>query len=155
MDDLNQYGLDLIRVFDLNSAHEAITEIIEQGEGILAPPDYIPHTHYCVYTDMLGQMGGFDAARPVVNNPLTRMHPDITAPSEVNIITRPETREIANLFNLTYELMLLMMLHLYGARRETQAQKVALMNAIFFPLMTMFIRLIISGFTSCDLRTTP
>jgi hypothetical protein len=140
MDDLNQYGLDLIQVVDLNSAYNAITEIIEQGEGILAPPDYIQHTHYCIFTNMLEQMGGFDAARPVVDNPLTRMHPDITAPREVNIITRPETREIASLFNLTYEVMLLLMLYLYGNRRKTQSQSVALMNAIFFPLMTMFIR---------------
>jgi hypothetical protein len=140
MDDLSQYGLDLIQVVDLHSAIEAIVEIVEQGEGILAPPDYIEHTHYCIFTNMLNGMGGFDAARPVVRNPLTRMHPDITAPDEVNIITRPETREIANLFNLTYELMLMMMLFLYGSSKKTQEQTVSLINAIFFPLMTMFIR---------------
>lgn len=140
MDDLSQYGLDLIQVVDLHSALEAIVEIVEQGEGILAPPEYIEHTHYCIFTNMLKELGSFDAARPVVPNPLTRMHADITAPREVNIITRPETREIANLFNHTYELMLLMMLFLYGSSKKTQAQTVALINAIFFPLMTMFIR---------------
>jgi hypothetical protein len=144
MDDLSQYGLDLIQVVDLKSAIDAIVEIIEQGEGILAPPDYIEHTHYCIYTNMLQEMQdekrGFDAARPVVRNPLTRMHPDITAPGEVNIITRPETRELANLFNLTYELMLMMLLFLYGSSRKTKNERVDLMNAIFFPLMTMFIR---------------
>jgi Ferritin-like len=143
MDDLSQYGLDLIQVVDLKSAVDAIVEIIEQGEGIKAPPEYIEHTHYCIFTDMLGEMTGekrgFDAARPVVRNPLTKMHPDITAPGEVNIITRPETREIAGLFNLTYELMLLMMLYLYGSSR-TKNERVDFMNAIFFPLMTMFIR---------------
>jgi hypothetical protein len=143
MDDLSQYGLDLIQVVDLKSAIEAIVEIVEQGEGILAPPDYIEHTHYCIFTNMLGEMlngkRGFDAARPVVRNPLTKMHPDITAPAEVNIITRPETREIAALFNLTYELMLLMMLFLYGSSK-TKNERVDFMNAIFFPLMTMFIR---------------
>ena len=144
MDDLSQYGLDLIQVVDLKSAIDAIVEIVEQGEGILAPPDYIEHTHYCIYTNMLHDMQdekpGFDAARAVVRNPLTRMHPDITAPREVNIITRPETREIASLFNLTYETMLLMMLFLYGSSPKTKQQRVDLMNAIFFPLMTMFIR---------------
>jgi hypothetical protein len=143
MDDLSQYGLDLIQVVDLKSAIDAMVEIVEQGEGILAPPDYIEHTHYCIYTNMLGEMTkakrGFDAARPVVRNPLTQMHPDITAPDEVNIITRPETREIACLFNLTYELMLLMMLFLYGSSRSKN-ERVDFMNAIFFPLMTMFIR---------------
>lgn len=144
MDDLSQYGLDLIRVVDLKSAIDAIVEIVEQGEGLLAPPEYIEHTHYCIYTDMLNDMltekPSFAAARPVVRNPLTRMHPDITAPGEVNIITRPETREIAGLFNLTYETMLLMMLFLYGSSPKTKQQRVDLMNAIFFPLMTMFIR---------------
>ncbi|MGA9997126.1 MAG: ferritin-like domain-containing protein [Pyrinomonadaceae bacterium] len=144
MDDLSQYGLDLIQVVDLKSAIDAIVEIIEQGEGILAPPAYIEHTHYCIYTNMLNDMldekPGFDGARPVVRNPLTRMHPDITAPKEVNIITRPETREIASLFNLTYETMLLMMLFLYGSSPKTKTQRVDFMNAIFFPLMTMFIR---------------
>jgi hypothetical protein len=144
MDDLSQYGLDLIQVVDLKSAIDAIVEIVEQGEGILAPPDYIEHTHYCIYTNMLNDMldekPDFDAARPVVRNPLTRMHPDITAPREANIITRPETREIASLFNLTYETMLLMMLFLYGSSPKTKQQRVDLMNAIYFPLMTMFIR---------------
>lgn len=56
MDDLSQYGLDLIQVVDLKSAIDAIVEIIEQGEGILAPPDYIEHTHYCIYTNMLNDM---------------------------------------------------------------------------------------------------
>lgn len=143
MDDLSQYGLDLIQVVDLKTAVDAIVEIIEQGEGIKAPPDYVEHTHYCIFTNILSEMPdekrGFDAARPVVRNPLTKMHPDITAPDEVNIITRPETREIANLFNLTYELMLLMMLFLYGSSK-TLAERVDFMNAIFFPLMTMFIR---------------
>ena len=124
MDDLSQYGLDLIQVVDLKSAIDAIVEIVEQGEGILAPPDYIEHTHYCIYTKMLDEMRAqkpaFDAARPVVRNPLTKMHPDITAPKEVNIITRPETREIASLFNLTYETMLLMMLYLYGSSPKTK-----------------------------------
>jgi len=144
MDDLSQYGLDLIQVVDLKSAIDAIVEIVEQGEGILAPPDYIEHTHYCIYTNMLEEMQdekrNFDAARPVVRNPLTKMHPDITAPNEVNIITRPETREIANLFNLTYETMLLMLLFLYSSSRKTKTERVDFMNAIFFPLMTMFIR---------------
>ena len=86
MDHLNHTASTSFRS-SIHSAHNAITEIIEQGEGILAPPDYIQHTHYCIFTNMLEEMGGFDAARPVVNNPLTRMHPDITAPREVNIIT--------------------------------------------------------------------
>jgi len=142
MDDLNQYGLDIIQVTDLASAHQAIAEIIEQGEGILAPPSYMEHVHYCIFTAVLDDLRacGFDPARPVVDNPLVSMHPDITAPDEVNLVTDPDTREVAEVFNDAYELMLLLMLALYGSTPKTEDESVALMNAIFFPLMTMFVR---------------
>jgi hypothetical protein len=140
MDDLNQYGLDIIQVTDLRTAIDAIVEIVKQGEGVLAPPDYMEHVHYCLFTEILDAIGGFDAARPVVDNPLVSMHPDISAPDEVNLITDPATREVAEVFNGSYELMLLLMLYLYGDVTKSQDQSVALMNAIFFPLMTMFVR---------------
>lgn len=140
MDDLNQYGLDIIRVTDLDSALWAVHEIVEQGEGIQAPPSYLEHVHYCIFTAVLDAID-FDAARPVVDNPLTRMHPDVTAPDEVNLLTDPDTLQVAEAFNAAYELMLLLMLHLYDGRiPKTQDESVALMNAIFFPLMTMFVR---------------
>jgi hypothetical protein len=142
MDDLDQYGLDIIAVTDLASAHEAIAIIVEQGEGILAPPEYRPHVHFCIFSDVLDALrrAGFDPARPVVDNPLVSMHPDITAPDEVNLLTVPSTREVAEAFNDSYELMLMLMLWLYGEPGKTPAQTNALMDAIFFPLMTMFVR---------------
>jgi hypothetical protein len=45
MDDLNQYGVDLIGVTNLASAKQAITMILEQGEGINVKPSYLPWTH--------------------------------------------------------------------------------------------------------------
>lgn len=139
MDDLNQYGLDIIQVVDLDSALWAIHEIVEQGEGILAPPSYLEHVHYCIFTGVLDAID-FDAARPVVDNPMVSEHPGVD-PAQVTLLTAPDTVEVAAAFNVAYELMLLLMLHLYDGRvPKTQDESVALMNAIFFPLMTMFVR---------------
>jgi hypothetical protein len=63
MDDLNQYDIDLIQVKDRDSALQGIGIILEQGEGIQAPPDYVKHTHYCSFTQILDELAhaGFDA----------------------------------------------------------------------------------------------
>lgn len=143
MNDLNQYGVDIIRVTDLVSMSCAVLEILFQGEGLLAPKSYVAHTHYCLFTKVLSDMRAAPelvAARPVVRNPLTRMHPDITAPDEVNLITRTETREVAEVLNESYELMLFMLLVLYGSEALTLDQRTTLTDAAFFPMMTMFIR---------------
>ena len=142
MDDLNQYDIDLVPVRNLKTALAAIGIILEQGEGIAAPPDYVKYTHYCQYTQILHELeyDGFDAARPVVANPLTAMHRDITAPDEVHLITNPETLEVAVVFNRTYELMLVMMLFLYGHHHKKPGEAHSFTDAIFFPLMTMFLR---------------
>jgi hypothetical protein len=143
MNDLNQYGVDIIRVTDLKSMSCAVFEILFQGEGLFAPKSYIEHTHYCTFSRVLAEMRAAPelvACRPVVPNPLVRMHPDITAPEEVNLLTRRETREVAELSNDLYELMLFMLLVLYGAERLTKEERVTLTNAAFFPMMTMFVR---------------
>jgi hypothetical protein len=143
MNDLNQYGVDIVGVTDLASMSFAVFEILFQGEGLFAPKSYVEHTHYCLFSSILAEMEarpGLVACRPVVQNPLTRLHPDITAPDEVNLIERPETLELAVLTNRLYELMLYMLLVLYGAENLTPEQRVALTDAAFFPLMTMFIR---------------
>jgi len=142
MDDLNQYDVDLIPVKNRESALQAIDIILEQGEGIQAPPDYVKHTHYCNFTQILNEMAnaGFDAARPVVNNPLTVMHSDISAPDEVNLISNEDTLEVAVIFNRCYELMLVLLLYLYGGAGRHPKRSLEFTNAIFFPMMTMFIR---------------
>lgn len=136
MDDLNQYDVDLIQVKDRDSALQAIGIILEQGEGIQAPPDYVKHTHYCSFTQILAELAdvGFDAARPVVDNPLTILHADISAPDEVNIITHQDTLEIAVVFNRCYELMLTMLLYLYGGAWRHPKRSFSFTNAIFFHL---------------------
>lgn len=144
MDDLNQYGVDLIGVTNLKSAKQAIAMILEQGEGIKAPPPYVPWTHFCLFTNIRRDMETYDpdglAARPVVRNPMTRLWPDVCAQDEVTLLTNPSTIEVARLFNGSYELMLLMLLYLYSDNVKSQDQVNAMMDGAFFPLMTMFVR---------------
>jgi hypothetical protein len=142
MDDLNQYDVDLVRITDRDSALEAIHIILEQGEGIQAPPDYVEYTHYCSFTRILDELHGaqFDAARPVVDSPLTTLHMDITTSASVNLITNPDTLQVAVLFNRCYELMLVLLLYLYRSRGRFPQRSLEFTNAIFFPLMTMFVR---------------
>jgi hypothetical protein len=146
MNDLNQYGLSLIPITDLSSAHTAIRMIIEQGEGASVPPNYLPNTHFCLFTSIRSEMeadGGRLAkigARPVARNPMTRQQPDVTAPEEVTLIHNPDTRAVADLFNECYEVMLLLLLYLYSDQVRTAEQANSLMDAAFFPFMTMFVR---------------
>lgn len=144
MDDLNQYEVDLIPVTNLAGAKQAITMILEQGEGISAKPSYLPWTHFCLYTHIRGEMERFDpkglAPRPVVRNPMTMRYPDVCPQDEVTLLTDPFTLEVAGLFNGSYELMLLMLLFLYSDNVKSQQQVTAMMDGAFFPLMTMFVR---------------
>jgi len=144
MNDLNQYGLDIIEVKDLASAQQAITMILEQGEGVEVNAAYLRWTHFCLFTQIRHEMEEFElgdaAARPVVPNPMTMPHPDVCPEDEVTLLTDPTSVAVARLFNGSYELMLLLMLYLYSDNVRTQAQVNALMDAAFFPLMTMFVR---------------
>lgn len=142
MNDLNQYGLDLIGVTDLATARQAITMILEQGEGVDVTPSYLPWTHFCLFTTIRQEMEehglGNLAARPVVANPMLMAHPDMHGTPI--ILGNPHSRQVAALFNGSYELMLLLLLYLYSDNVKEQEQINGLMDAAFFPLMTMFVR---------------
>lgn len=144
MNDLNQYGLDIIPVSDLPSARQAITMILEQGEGVRANPAYMRWTHFCLFTQIRGEMEkhglGDLAARPVVANPMTMLYPDVCPADEVTLLTNPSSLRVAKIFNESYELMLLLLLYLYSDNVKNQDQIGFLMDAAFFPLMTMFVR---------------
>lgn len=144
MNDLNQYGLDIIGVTNLASARQAITMILEQGEGVAVNASYLRWTHFCLFTKIRGEMEEFGlgdlAARPVVANPMTMLYPDVCPDDEVTVLKDPTTIRVAQLFNGSYELMLLLLLYLYSDNVRTQEQVNGLMDAAFFPLMTMFVR---------------
>lgn len=146
MNDLNQYGLSLIAVSDLASARQAIRMIIEQGEGVPARADYLSNTHFCLFTEIRQGMEADGnrlaeiCARPVMKNPMTAIQPDVGVPEEVNLIDYEPTRLVAELSNQSYEVMLLLLLYLYSDQVKSEEHTNALMDAAFFPFMTMFVR---------------
>jgi hypothetical protein len=71
---------------------------------------------------------------------MTMRHPDICPEDEVTLLKDPTTVEVARLFNGSYELMLLLLLYLYSDNVKSQKEVAGLMDAAFFPLMTMFVR---------------
>lgn len=161
MNDLNQYGLSLIAVTDLSSALQAIRMIIEQGEGATVPPNYLPWTHFCLFTSIRAEMEDDDGklaevcARPVARNPMTRLLPDVPVPDEVTLIRNPDTVAVAELFNLSYEVMLLLLLYLYSDQVKSEKHTNSLMDAAFFPFMTMFVRPLAEILTELPIDDDP
>jgi Ferritin-like len=122
----------LIAVTDLASARAAIDEIIEQGEG--ARGDWQP-AHYGrffamwnEYQQLREQDPSFEPARPVI--PVFTQQPfDIDQPQPRP--TEPVTREVAELFNLAYEVLLQVLTRFFTHTDETDEQLDALVQAAF------------------------
>src|SRR5439155_4307502 len=103
---------DLIGVVDRASACAAIERIIEQGE---APTSAHPDAHFWVFDRVRVQyeeavkhaeQSGipFKPVRPVVSNPMTHFYDDTSGGV---VIRDPLTHEVADLFNVAYDTMLL------------------------------------------------
>jgi len=86
---------------------------------------------------------------------MVRRQPDVTVPDEVTLIRNADTRAVAELFNQSYEVMLLLLLYLYGDQVRTQEQVNSLMDAAFFPFMTMFIRPLAEILTELPIENDP
>jgi len=130
----------LIAVTDLASAHAALDEIIEQGEG--ARGDWRP-AHYGrffgiwnEYQKLRQQYPSFEPARPVM--PAFTQQPfDIDEPQPQP--TDAVTREVAELFSLGYEVLLQVLTRFFTHTDETDEQLDALVQAAF-GLMTGVLR---------------
>src|SRR5262245_20082537 len=122
----------LIAVTDLPSARAAIDEIIEQGEG--ARGDWQP-AHYGRFLGMWDEYQrlraedpSFEPARPVI--PVYTQQPfDIDQPQPLP--TEPVTREVAELFNLAYEVLLQVLTRFFTHTDETDEQLDALVQSAF------------------------
>ncbi len=120
----------LIAVTDLASARAALDEIIEQGEG--ARGDWRP-AHYGrffgiwnEYQQLREQDPSFEPARPVI--PAFTQQPfDIDQPQPQP--AEPVTREVAELFNLAYEVLLQVLTRFFTHTDETDEQLDALVHA--------------------------
>jgi hypothetical protein len=139
----------LIVVTDLASARAAIDEIIEQGEG--ARGDWRP-AHYGrflgiwnEYQKLREQDPSFEPARPVIPA-FTQQPYDIEEPQPQP--TEALTREVAELFNLAYEVLLQVLTRFFTHTDETDEQldtlvqtALGIMADVLKPLGTALTRL--------------
>jgi Ferritin-like len=134
------WDVTLFDIADRATAKKAIDLIIEQGEGTPGDNEF---THYRWFREMLDEYQtlrkadpAFDPARNVVANPCLYRHDD--AP-KARLITNETAREVLDLFNGVYELLLLCLVRLYAYSDEDQNQVTALVYTLF-PLMTQIMR---------------
>jgi CDGSH-type Zn-finger protein len=135
---------ELIAVTDRDSACAAIDMIIEQGE---APSAAHPDAHFLLFdrircefeaavreAESAGRV--FDPVRKVVSDPTTRNDAGSVGGT---LITDPTTRRTADLFNVSYETMLLMLFRLLAHTDESEAELETLAGGTLL-LMTSVLR---------------
>jgi CDGSH-type Zn-finger protein len=135
---------NLVSVVDQASACAAIEMIIEQGE---APTTAHPDAHFWVFDNIRVQYAEamiqaeqsgipFEPVRPVISNPMTRFYDDTSGGI---VILDPLTHKVADLFNVVYDTMLLILLRFFAHTEETDAELEHLSRASL-RLMTTVIR---------------
>jgi CDGSH-type Zn-finger protein len=135
---------ELVPVIDRESAGAAIQMIIEQGE---APTTAHPEAHFVIFDTIRKQFEQavaaaaatgtvFQPVRAVVSNPMTRLYGDTSGGT---LILDPVTHQVADLFNVAYETMLLMLLRFFAHTEESEAELERLSRATL-RIMTTVIR---------------
>ena len=120
---------ELVAVTGTASAQRAIDEILEQGEG---PRGHWKDAHFGQFVQILDEYTQLREANPAFNP----VRPVVTVnvrPSErdtgVPLVTDPLTRQVMDLFNVSYEVLLLMLQRFFAHTEETDAQLKALADA--------------------------
>ena len=120
---------ELVAVTDTASAQKAIDEILEQGEG---PRGDWKDAHFGQFVEILDEYlqlreanPAFDPVRPVVTVNVRTSERDTGVP----LVTDPLTRQVMDLFNVSYEVLLLMLQRFFAHTEETDAQLKALADA--------------------------
>ena len=113
---------ELVAVTDVASARRAIGQILEQGEG---PRGDWRNAHFGQFVEILDEFErlreadrGFDPVRPVL--PLN-VRPSERDPN-VPLVTDPLAQRVMDLFNVCYEILLLMLQRFFAHTEETDAQ---------------------------------
>jgi len=125
---------ELITVVDRDSACRAIQMIVEQGES---PTTEHPDAHFCVFDSIRVEYEQertrceaagvpFEPVRPVVPNPMTHFYDDAAGG---NVIRDELTHHVADLYNVAYDTMLLMLLRFFSHTDESEAELEALSRA--------------------------
>lgn len=133
-----EYQVNIFPIVDLSTARLAIRQIVEEGEGIDAPPDYQTHflRFYRIHDElvsMLEQDPRFEPSMPLLYNP---------KPDDV---TDELAKQLFDLFNEAYATLVFMLTALYGSYKPEASQSYpyfssALQETVFGPMMTMIIR---------------
>ena len=117
---------ELIAVTDVASAQRAIDEILEQGEG---PRGHWRDAHFGQFVAILEEYlqlreanPAFDPVRPVVTVNVRPSERDTSIP----LATDPIARQVMDLFNVSYEILLLMLQRFFAHTEETDPQLKAL-----------------------------
>lgn len=145
------FGGVLVPVTDRASACAGIEMIVEQGE---APTSVHPDAHFWVFDAIRTQYEGalkrakeegrvFDPVRPVVSNPMTRYYDDTSGGT---LITHPRTHLVAEIYNVAYDTMLLMLLRFFAHTEEDEAELEHLSRAAL-TVMTTVLRPLGEGLT--------
>lgn len=158
------YNMLLFKTYDRQSAVNAINEIIEQGEGTLAPgrvtvKDLDPACHYMQFRSILMQYlksnvsleVAFEGARNCVRNPAFELHQDTITRTvykgvgaqpalSVAVITHVWSRTLMGVSNTAYEALMQLLVRLYTFSNDSPEEVTAIRNTVFFPMMTMVIR---------------
>ena len=120
---------ELVAVTGTATAQKAIDEILEQGEG---PRGNWRDAHFGQfvqimdeYTQLREANPAFQPARPVVTVNVRPSEHDTGVP----LVTDPLTRQVMDLFNVSYEVLLLMLQRFFAHTEETDAQLKALADA--------------------------
>ncbi len=134
-----EYQINIFPITDVASADVALKLIVEEGEGIDAPPDY--QSHFRRFSDVRDEMAalldrdpGFEASLPVPLNPRR------------DEISDPLALELFDLFNYTYATLVFLLTSLYRNFQPAASQtsypyfSLALQEAAFGPMMTMLVR---------------
>ena len=120
---------ELVAVTDVASAQRAIDEILEQGEG---PRGHWKDAHFGQFVAILDEYLQLREANPAFD-PVRAVIPVNVRPSErdtsVPLATDPITRQVMDLFNVSYEVLLLMLQRFFAHTEETDPQLKALADA--------------------------
>ena len=120
---------ELVAVTDVASAQRAIDEILEQGEG---PRGHWRDAHFGQFVAILDEYmqfreanPAFDPVRPVVT---VNVRP-AERETDIPLVTDPLTRRVMDMFNVSYEILLLMLQRFFAHTEETDPQLKALADA--------------------------
>jgi hypothetical protein len=116
---------ELVAVVDRASAARAIEMIVEQGES---PTKEHADAHFCVFDAIRVEYereraaakasgASFDPVRPVLSNPMTHFYEDDCGGT---VVADELTHNVADLYNVAYDTMLLMLLRFFAHTDESE-----------------------------------